>query len=73
MILVESGIPIPEHARRIRRNRYPWEAMKVGDSFVARDVTRNNIATAARHQERVRGWEFVVEPEGDDFRVFRTA
>lgn len=75
MIQIDTHIPIPKReGTRARRNtRYPWNDMIVGASFVAKGVSRNAIRTTATYHERRLGWEFLVEPEGKNFRVFRVA
>jgi hypothetical protein len=74
MTKIESSVPMPKpRERRGRPQRYPWESMGVGDSFVARGVSRNSIRTTATYHETRRGWRFQVEPEGANFRVFRIA
>lgn len=72
MIEVESGIPLPDRAR-VRSPKYPFDEMKVGDSFlIPGDVKKPTlIALAARKRHRPK--LFTVRETSEGFRIWRTA
>jgi len=52
IVKLERGIPLPP---RGEMGKYPWKAMKVGDSFVADAGIRGGFySTAQRHGYKVR-------------------
>lgn len=65
--------PMPENTCR---QKYPWDKMSVGDSFlVPKNVapTDHGMRSAARRASRQRGWQFSVRQCADGYRVYRTA
>lgn len=82
-IKVEKGVPLPFGKARGYQRRYPFDKMKVGDSFFIPsndpEVRRTNLLNAAAHY---RNWSrkpsdkhFRVKTalEGKGFRVWRIA
>ena len=71
MIQIEKNIPVP--ARGARASKYPFADMVVGDSFAApvKPMSMYQAANkwAKRHGD---GAAFIVRPEGDGCRVWRT-
>ena len=64
---IESGVPMP-----IMRlpHKYPFDEMKIGDSFFVKDGTasqQSNISYSAKR----RGFTVRTRREGRDFRVWR--
>jgi len=41
---ISAGIPPP-----VKRNRYPWNLMEVGDSFFVPDTLPSNVSSAVAH------------------------
>jgi hypothetical protein len=70
-IKIESHIPIPIKKRGNRK--YPWDQMKVGDSFFVEGVTQNSLSTAAKYQTTKSGIKFTTAAEGSGIRVWRIA
>ena len=69
---IESGIPMP----RKRGSKYPWAAMKIGDSFFVPDrpgVRRNPIRAGASIQTRKSGYKVKYKTRKVDggMRVWR--
>lgn len=66
MIKVESDRPIP--------GKYPFDQMKVGDSFVIPDVmNRNTVTVAAWRYGKKMGMKFSVKrlPDGKGYACWR--
>ena len=63
-IKIEKGIPIPPFGRRAI---YPWEAMEVGDSFLASKYTNTTIAGRVYAPKR---FSYRKQPDGS-YRVWR--
>ena len=62
MVTIESGIPIPEP----RMNKYPWEQMKVGDSFTVTKGRRPGVLLSAK----TAGVKITVRKENNLIRVW---
>ena len=57
MFEVESGIPVPPDARGLT-NKYPWNDMKVGDSFFVPDRPdgrRSALSSSVNYQHKKSG------------------
>lgn len=70
---IEIGIPIPPEPEP-KKAKYPFAEMEVGDSFRflgKLKVSVRQAATLYAHRDGSRK-EFVVQPEGDDYRIWRT-
>lgn len=74
---IEKGIPPPEDKPKTR-NQYPFNEMKVGDSFFVpfrededERVVRNKIGTAARGARWRTGMKFVSRAVEGGVRVWR--
>lgn len=65
---VESGIPLPSQHKG-RRRVYPWDTMKVGDSF----YTPTYISGAINGARKRLGHRYERRQEGTGYRVFRVA
>lgn len=70
---VERGIKKPSVANRKVRTRYPFEKMKVGDSFFVSDYSfRSNVSSAASYFAiRNPEYKFSIARDGEGFRVWR--
>lgn len=66
MFPVEKGIPLPEKAER---NKWPFGAMEVGDSFAFPPELSRTVRNAASSYQRNREVKFTIR-EG---RCWRTA
>lgn len=74
MIKVDRNIPIPP--KEGRPNKYPFESMKIGDSFEVRDVPKTTVLNAAnswakRHNKKVK-FEIRYDKEKRILRIWRT-
>lgn len=65
-IKIEKGVPIP----RRKNDSYPWESMKVGDSFVSEAKYNSMYGTAKAASHRT-GHKYTVKAEGTGSRVWR--
>lgn len=66
---IEKGKPLPR--RRNHASKYPWEKMKVGDSFAVTGRDGNSVrASASLAGIRMR-MKFSVSYEGEGYRVWR--
>ena len=80
MFNVDTDIPVPGHIhmcdrRNVRRNKYPFARMGVGDSFIVPDFKKERARIAAiRYRERHEGWRFIVQRVGVmGWRLWRIA
>jgi hypothetical protein len=74
-VKVESGIPLPAGTRKGPRPIYPWDQMKIGDSFLVPpdkkiDSFRRAAAVACRKRA---GWKFSVINTESGYRCWRVA
>lgn len=63
MIKIDKGIPIPTLERLGRTAKYPWKAMKVGESFLfSKGIKFASCGNQASHSSRhnCNGSKFVV-------------
>jgi hypothetical protein len=67
-IEIESGIPIPA-ARSVRK--YPWQEMKVGDSFFTTTNKIRSFRTMVSAASSRLGVKFRTAPEKGGMRVWR--
>ena len=69
MIQVEKNVPMPTTGMR---NKYPWGAMEVGDSFRSAGSTVANLrASAYAFSRRNAGKKFAVRAEEGGARAWR--
>lgn len=72
MYALEQVGPPPTRKRIGLERRYPFEAMKVGESFVVLDRTRATVAGSAAYWQKRLKRKFVVRSLGPDgVRVWR--
>ena len=74
---IEKGIPIPEKRTRMGGSIYPFDKMKVGDSFHLGDKARNygeahTVMIKAYLYGRYHNKKFSVRKVEDGYRVWRT-
>lgn len=63
-IAIEAGIPLP--------NKYPFNLMEVGDSFLLPgNVTRTTVSVAAARFGRMNDVLFTIRKTKDGFRRWR--
>jgi hypothetical protein len=67
-IKIESNIPAPA---TIRRRKYPFDEMKVGDSFYVSGRRPVEIGGSKLMATKRTGFEFACRTEGDGARVWR--
>lgn len=75
VIRVDRGIPISAklYSNNGRKEKYPWEDLKIGDSFLFPKSIRKNTVYALRdYQRRKRGWDFEIRQTPDGIRIWRT-
>lgn len=65
---IDRGIPIPEI-----RAAYPWEQMKVGDSFMLRNKSEGSAYSSAKAASARLGRTFVAKKTETGIRVWRVA
>ncbi|HQT62754.1 hypothetical protein [Acidiphilium sp.] len=68
MIEIEKNVPMP-----MRRQRYPWRQMKVGDSFVVPGKTSGAFSGAKRAAAKATGFKFATRNVEGGVRVWRVA
>lgn len=68
MIDVEKDVPMPES--RVRQS-YPYELMRVGESFWVRGVKLQSMYNTNFRWGRKLSRRFVARVEGDGIRVWR--
>lgn len=62
---IEFGVPLPDKALYGKTRKYPFDSMKVGDSFSFPDEHRKNVGAAAGYYGRKYGRRFVTACVGD--------
>lgn len=68
-IKIEHAVPVPDYT-----GMYPFDSMKIGDSFEIPKSSRGSVATKASFYARIHpGYKFTVRKVGDKVRVWRIA
>lgn len=67
--VIDKGIPIPKE--RPAALKYPFDKMRVGDSFSVPALDRNLVSSAAYHYGRRHGMSFTVRTSSKEQRVWR--
>lgn len=67
MIKIDKGVKLPPPSDR--QGKYPWDKMKVGDSFVVPYTP--SIRACASYAGHKRGWRFISRKNGNTVRVWR--
>lgn len=68
MFDIEQNIPIPTDKRR---SPYPWQEMKVGDSFFVPGKKMASVSSACTFQKKKTGREYVTRCVDGGVRVWR--
>jgi hypothetical protein len=72
-IIIESGIPFqPEIKPSLAPQRYPFDRMKVGDSFRVPESLATSARVLASRRSR-QGEVYRSRAEGDGIRIWRLA
>ena len=78
MFQIESGVEIPPQSQPLRKTKYPFNRLNVGDSFVFpvatdedREAIQNRLQSAAANWGRSRGMRFVTRRVTQGIRVWR--
>ena len=78
MFQIESGVEIPPQSQPLRKMKYPFNRLNVGDSFVFpvatdedREAIQNRLQSAAANWGRSRGMRFVTRRVTQGIRVWR--
>jgi len=69
---IEKGVPVPKQVGAGRKNKYPFDAMEVGDSFFVKDIKVKAISkTCGSHGKRL-SRRFASRTVDGGVRVWRT-
>ena len=71
---IETGIPIPGINMASSKTHYPWEEMRVGDSFLVKGEAKDKYKTAisaAAHRGKKYGETYVGRYVPGGLRVWR--
>lgn len=73
-ITIQRGIPVPAHPiQRVRRPRYPWARMEVGDSFrFPKRVRAQGAHSQCYAMSKKLGRKFRAIRTEDGYRCWRT-
>jgi hypothetical protein len=73
-IVIEKGIPAPVSNPRSKHGefRYPYAKLKVGESFLVRDITMNRIAGHTFQACKKLNRKFIGRTVAEGVRVWRT-
>ena len=67
---IEKNVPLPI---TMKKTRYPFEQMEIGDSIVFDLRDKQCVAQAATHlKQRNPEWNYTTRREGNNFRLWRT-
>lgn len=69
---IEKGIPVPKQVGAGRRNKYPFDAMEVGDSFFIKDGKVKTFSRTCGHHGKRLGRRFASRTVDGGVRVWRT-
>jgi hypothetical protein len=71
-VILEDGIPIPDTLRK-RAEKYPFDTMEVGQSFLLNGGVKNpkNLAARARTKHKPKRFNAAETPDG--WRIWRVA
>lgn len=69
---IEDGYAIPaERQPRVRRAKYPWNELEVGQSFFVEGARLRSMSSTASHAGRRTGRKFIVRNADSGVRVWR--
>jgi len=69
---IEKGVPVPKQVGAGRKNKYPFDALEVGDSFFVKDTKVKAISkTCSNHGKRL-SRKFASRTVDGGVRVWRT-
>lgn len=76
---IENNVPLTKKYRGIELSNYPWDKMKIGDSFVVEPGNRKTTSVQTQLATNARMWaaynkkavRFVTRKEGNNIRVWR--
>lgn len=69
---IEDGYAIPaERQPRVRRAKYPWNELEVGQSFFVGGARLRSMSSTASHAGRRTGRKFIVRNAEGGVRVWR--
>ena len=71
-ITIEKGIPVAPLTGAGRKNKYPFDAMEVGDSFFIKDRTVKNFSRYCGVHGKRLARKFVSRTVDGGVRVWRT-
>jgi hypothetical protein len=71
-IKIDRGIPVApdKRGRAVGRSKYPFSAMKPGDSFLFPKAIKN-ASSRAHHAKRATGYNFVTRSTPEGIRCWR--
>lgn len=69
---IEKGIPVPKQVGAGRKNKYPFDAMEVGDSFFVKDIKVKTISRTCGHHGKRLSRRFASRTVDGGVRVWRT-
>jgi len=70
MIDIDKGVPLPVKVSP-SKTVYPWDAMKINDSFLVSLDDLNRVSAAASKAGKRKGKRFTVRKTKDGIRVWR--
>ena len=69
---IEKGIPVPKQVGAGRKNKYPFDAMEVGDSFFVKDGTVKTLSRSCGIYGKRLERKFASRTVDGGVRVWRT-
>jgi hypothetical protein len=72
MVEIEKDVPMPMNGKGTH-GKYPWKLMEVGNSFLAANVSINNIGSSRINAQNQTGFKFICRTVEGGVRVWRTA
>lgn len=70
---IDSGVVLPPSNHRGGFYKYPWESMKIGDSFLILDKTIQHMSSIANRASTRLGCKFSCRSMDGGVRVFRVS
>lgn len=69
---IDKGIPVPKQVGTGRKNKYPFDALEVGDSFFVKDLNVKTISRTCGHHGKRLSRRFISRTVDGGVRVWRT-
>jgi hypothetical protein len=67
-VKIDHDVPMPQSI-----HKYPWDEMKIGDSFLAPVKSLGSMASLCSRKKAEKGWQYRLRQTPEGIRVWRVA